>query len=151
MSGAHMGVPGPLGAFVEGFRVELAGLGYSPRSFEAQFRLVRHLSGWLEGQGLATADLADEVLGQFVVVRRGVTSNMRSRRALSPLITYLRGLGVAPAATVVRPQGVAVVLAGFGAYLASERGLAAWTAASYVSQAKPFFQAMNSSSLRCPN
>ena len=141
MSGSHVGVPGPLGPFVGGFRVELARLGYSSRSFEAQVRLVRHLSGWLEGSGSTVADLTEEVLGQFVVVRRGVTSNMRSRRALSPLMTYLRGLGVAPAATVVRPQGVAAVLAGFGAYLTTERALAAWTVASYVSQAKPFFEA----------
>lgn len=133
---------GPLGEFVEGFLTELAGLGYSPRSCEAQRGLTRHLSRWLAAEGLAAADLTEDVVERFVVVRRRVCSHLRSRRALVPLLSYLRELGVAPVAPVmVAVTAAEVVLQRFAGYLSGERGLAPATVTSYVCQVRPFLAA----------
>jgi integrase/recombinase XerD len=126
----------------EGFLAELARLGYACRSREAQRCLVRHLSRWLAMRGLALSELSEEVAGQYVAARRQVRSNLRSERALRPLLGYLRGLGVVPAAEVAVPEAAGeVLLARFGAYLAGERGLAAATVSSYLFQVRPFVAA----------
>jgi len=132
-------VPGPLQAHAEGFLAELARLGYSPRSFAAQLRLLRHLSGWLAGRGLATEALTEEMVGAFVAEWRTVTTNMRSKRALVPLLGYLRGLGVAPAVAPAVPATPAEgLLQRFGSFLSTEKGLAPETVRSYVSLVRPF-------------
>lgn len=123
----------------EGFLAELARLGYAPRSCEAQLYLVRHLSRWLVLQGLALSELSEEVAGQFAAARRQERSHLRSRRALQPLLGYLRGPGIVPVAEVAVPETAEeVLLARFAAYLASERGLAPATVSSYLSQVRPF-------------
>ena len=40
-------VSGPLARFASGFALELAEMGYSPPSAEAQMRLMQHVSSWL--------------------------------------------------------------------------------------------------------
>jgi integrase/recombinase XerD len=138
--GSGVPVTGPLAGFVEGFLVDLSGLGYSPRSLEGQLRVVRHLSGWLAVEGLAAEDLTGRVVARFVAVRRGVAPSMRSEKALVPLLVYLRGLGAAPDAEPSQPATPAeVVLERFAHYLSVERALAAATVLSYVSQVRPFF------------
>lgn len=126
---------GPLGGFVEGFLGELAELGYSPRSYEWQLRLLRHLSEWLAAQGLATGDLTAEVVGRFLAERRRAGAKMRSERALAPLLGHLRRVGVAPDPWPATPESPAEVLAaGFAHYSLVERGLDARTVAGYVGQ-----------------
>lgn len=135
-------VPGPLGEFVEGFLAELAGFGYSPRGCESQLGLTRHLSRWLTAEGLAAGDLTGDVVERFVAARRAVYSSLRSPRALVPLLSYLRTLGVAPAQpAVVAVTAAEVALARFAGYLSAERGLAPATVASYLSQVRPFLVA----------
>ncbi|MGH8907935.1 MAG: hypothetical protein ACRD0K_15805 [Egibacteraceae bacterium] len=72
----EVSVSGPLGEFAEGFRAELAGLGYSLRGSEAQLRLMGHLSRWLGAQELPVGDLTGEVSARFVAARRGLYSNL---------------------------------------------------------------------------
>jgi integrase/recombinase XerD len=66
-------------------------------------------------------------------------TNYVTARALAPLLGYLRGLGVAPAAS---PRGavgpVEVLLADYCDYLAVERGLTADTIEGYVLWVRPF-------------
>ena len=132
-------VVGPLEGYVDGFRADLAALGYSPRTSEAQLYLLQHLSGWLAVRGLAVGDLTPEVVEEFLIARRGRYSNLRSVRALAPLLRYLRGRGAVPAAPVVPPVGAAAVLAErFAAYLSTQRGLAPDTVRSYTCQVRPF-------------
>lgn len=132
-------VSGPLEEFAEGFLAELIGLGYAPRSSEAQMRLMKHLSGWLATQGLVAGDLTAEVADRFVVARRRLYSNLRSPKALVPLLTHLRRRGAAPRAPVVVAVAAADVLSErFAGYLSTERGLAPDTVRSYVSQVRPF-------------
>ena len=80
--------------------------------------------------------------GQYAAARRQERSHLRSERALRPLLGYLRGLGVVPAAAAAVPESAGeVLLARFAAYLAGERGLAAATVSSYLSQVRPFVAA----------
>lgn len=128
-----------MAGFVEGFAAELARLGYSPRGGEAQLFLMAHVSRWMAAQGLAPADLTEEALERFSIVRRSSHRGLRSPRALLPLLGYLRSAGVVPpvrAAVVTDP--VEVLLERFGEHLVRERGLVAATVRSYVSQVRPF-------------
>jgi integrase/recombinase XerD len=128
--------------YEEGFLAELARLGYACRTREAQRYLLRHLSRWLAGRGLALSELSEEVAGQYVAARRQERSNLRSKRALRPLLGYLRGLGMVPAAGAAVPESAGeVLLARFAAYLAGERGLAPATVSSYLSQVRLFVAA----------
>jgi len=132
-------VQGPLEDYAEGFFAELTGLGYSPRSFEAQLRLLRHLSEWLAERELTAHALTSEVVRDFVADRRKVTTNMRSERALAPLLSHLRAAGATPAAAPEFPSTPAdALLRRFGEFLASEKGLAPETVRSYVTQSRPF-------------
>jgi integrase/recombinase XerD len=67
---SKVGVSGPLEEFAGGFLAELAGVGYAPRSSEAQLYLMRHLSRWLGARGLAAGDLTAGVVARFVAARR---------------------------------------------------------------------------------
>ncbi|WP_204019162.1 tyrosine-type recombinase/integrase [Sphaerimonospora thailandensis] len=124
--------------YADGFVAELGRLGYSPRTCEAQVALLRHLARWLAEQGVPLSGLNSEVAGEYIAVRRG-RSQLRSGRALRPLLGYLRGLGVVPSATVLVPQApVDVLLTRFGEWLSGERGLAPATVSSYLHQSRPF-------------
>ncbi len=68
--------------------------------------------------------------------------HVRSERALRPLLGYLRGIGIVPAAEAAVPETAGeVLLARFAAYLAGERGLAPATVSSYLFQVRPFVAA----------
>ncbi|HEX2804919.1 MAG TPA: tyrosine-type recombinase/integrase [Kineosporiaceae bacterium] len=130
---------GPLAEFAVGFAGRLAALGYSPRGGEAQLRVMKSLSVWLAAEGFSVADLSGEGVARFVDVRRARYASFRSERALAPLLSFLRELGVVPVAPVVTPTDeVDVLLGRFAEYLRTQRGLAPATVASYVSQARPF-------------
>jgi site-specific recombinase XerD len=131
-------VSGPLEGFAEGFGAELAGLGYSARGSQAQLRLMKHVSGWMSARGLATGGLTDEAADRFVADRRRSHRGLRSSRALVPLLAYLRSRGAIPPAVVVVTGPTDVLLERFSSYLSCERGLAAATVRSYVSQVRPF-------------
>ena len=133
-------VSGPLGAYASGFAAELARVGYSPLGATLQLRLMAHLSRWLESEGLAPAGLTDE-RGRAFLGRSagGGLQDYVTARAMAPLLGYLRGLGVVPAASPGAAVAAAeVLLARFGEYLAVERGLAADTVEGYVLAVRPF-------------
>jgi integrase/recombinase XerD len=135
-------VSGSLQAHAEGFLAELARLGYSPRSAEAQLRLLRHLSGWLADRGLGVEALGAEAVRAFVAERRRVTTKLRSERALVPLLGYLRALGVASASTPATPSTPAEsLLHRFSSFLLTEKSLAPETVRSYASLVRPFVAA----------
>jgi integrase/recombinase XerD len=84
--------------------------------------------------------LSLEVTERFCAARRaaGCTSRV-TVKALSPLLGYLRGLGVAPAASVPVPDGlVEELLSRFRRYLEHERGLVPAAARGYVDKVRPF-------------
>lgn len=140
MSGSFgVRVSGPLEDFAEGFATELAGLGYSSRGGEAQLRLMAHLSRWMSAQGLAADDLSAEAVERFAEARRASHRGLRSPRALAGLLGHLRSRGaISPELVVATTDPAEVLLERFGDYLSRERGLAAATVRSYVSQVRPF-------------
>ena len=142
MGRSGVSVSGPLEEFAGGFAAELAGLGYSARGSEAQLRLMKHVSGWMSARGIAAGGLTVEMADRFVADRRCSHQGLRSSRALVPLLRHLRSrsvIAVAPVVVAVEPAGV--LLERFSVYLSHERGLAAATVRSYVSQVRAFVAA----------
>lgn len=118
-------VTGPLAPHADGFRVELAGLGYTPLSAANQLRVMAQLSKWLADHELGAKDLTVEHVAAFLVARRaeGYTCWL-SQRGLAPSLDYLRGEGVAPAPVpTVAHTPVERLLAEYHDYLVDERGL----------------------------
>jgi hypothetical protein len=133
-------VVGPLEPYAAGIAAELTRLGYTLFSAREQLGLVAHLSRWLAGEGLDASMLTPVVVAQFLVARRGAGyTAYRTPKALSPLLGYLRGLGVTPLPVVPEPEGpVEVLLERYSRYLVGERGLGAPTARGYVDLIRPF-------------
>jgi len=133
-------VSGPLEAFAEGFAAELARLGYRRTPATFQLQLMAHASRWLQREGLESEGLTSEVVERFLAERRaaGYTDRVTAR-AMAPLLGYLRGLGVAPAASPRAVVGaVEVLLADYREYLAVERALTTPTIEGYVLVVRPF-------------
>jgi integrase/recombinase XerD len=141
-----MGVDGrkrgaePLGLYVAGFRTALTGLGYTRGSAVGQLALMAHLSRWLGERGLRGLDLAPGVVGEFLQARRaGGHGQWLSLRGMSPMLDYLRGVGVAPVwSAAVAGTPADALLARYEAYLIRERGLAASSVYHYVRVAREF-------------
>lgn len=133
-------VVGPLEGYRSGFEVMLAGLGYTPLSAANQVRLMRHLSIWLEERGLDAAGLLPEVIEAYLDDRRaGGYTCWLSVDGLMPVLTCLRGLGVAP--VPVRPDSsgpLDELVERYRRYLVEERGLVATTVRYYLAEARTF-------------
>ena len=130
---------GPLGPYAAGYREWLAGRGYLPGQVGRQLRLFADISRWLAESGAGTDALTGDGLAEYAGVRRAGGQFLYSARALIPLLRYLRELGVIPAAAPRGPEGaVGEMLAGFGRYLAEERGLSGFTAGRYEYWARRF-------------
>lgn len=135
-------VTGPLAAFADGFRVELAGRGYTALSAANQLRVMAHLSRWLSRHELDAEDLNGECVEAFLVARRaeGYTCWL-SQRGLAPLLDCLRGQGVAPTTIpAVVPTPLAALLADYHTYLVDERGLAIATIRHHEDVARLFLE-----------
>ena len=132
-------VTGPLEPHASGFVAELAGLGYTRVSAAFQLQLMAHLSRWLAEERLEASGLTPETTSAFLAARRaaGYTNHV-SPKALVPLLGYLRGRGVAPAAPEPVLTVVEALLERYRAYLRVERGLTAATARGYVDAVRPF-------------
>jgi len=133
-------VSGSLEVFAEGFAVELARLGYRRTPATFQLQLMAHASRWLRAEGLGVDGLTSEIVERFLAERRAAGyTNYVTARAMAPLLGYLRGLGVAPAASPrVAVGAVEMLLAGYRDYLGVERGLTSDTIEGYVLAVRPF-------------
>ena len=120
-------VEGALAVYAAGFGAHLLELGYAPSSAEDQLRLMAYLSGWLVEQREQPEALTPELVGRFLAARRAGYVKLTSRRALAPLLDYLRGLGVVRDAPAEVPTAVERLLVDYRHYLVRERGLAAGT------------------------
>jgi integrase/recombinase XerD len=135
-------VRGPLEDFAAGFAMELQAVGYRRVPVVFQLQLMAHASRWLEEQGLGAGALTSEEVERFMAARRAAGyANHVTARAMSPLVGYLRGLGVAPPASSRTSAGaVEVLLAEYREYLAVERGLTADTIEGYVPAVRSFLE-----------
>ena len=135
-------VSGPLEVFAAGFAAELARVGYRRTPATFQLQLMAHASRWLHGEGFGAGELTSDVVERFLAARRAAGyTNYVTARAMAPLLEYLRGLGVAPAASPrVAVGAVDVLLADYCEYLAVERALTAGTIEGYVLAVRPFLE-----------
>jgi integrase/recombinase XerD len=139
--GVHM--TGPLAPYARGLAGELARLGFTEMSARAQLGLAAHLSRWLAGADLGTPALTASVVEAYLAARRaaGYTAYL-TPKALAPLLGYLRGLGVTPAAEIAAPATPAeALLDRYQCYLLAERGLREKVARGYVDSVRRFVAA----------
>lgn len=137
---ARARVVGPLATYADGFRSELARLGYTLGSAENHVWVMAHLSRWLISEGLETGQLDSVRVEQFrSALRAGGQKRVPNKRALAPLLGWLRNQHIVPPATSTTPVSpVDEVLAGYHRWLVDERGLAARTIGRYESTARRF-------------
>ena len=133
-------VGGPLAPYADGFRAELERLGYTPLTAATHVRLMAHLSRWLAREGVEVPGLSAAVVDAYFAERRaaGYAGHVTGR-ALRPLASYLRRLGVIPPTVpAVAASPAERLLARYREYLLVERGLAGTTAELNVRMVRPF-------------
>jgi integrase/recombinase XerD len=131
-------VSGPLERYAAGFVAELVESGYRPNAAAVQLRLLAHLSGWLEREGIDPGELREPELERFRANDLAVVRSLRIADGLVPLLGYLRGLGVVPAAVEPALSSAELLLDRYRDYLLVERGLTAGTARGYVDCVRSF-------------
>lgn len=130
---------GPLTPHVDGFWAELQRQGYAPLSGRNLLLVAAHFSRWLEDRRLGLGDLTEERVASFLAHRRRQRyRQFLSRRALGPLLGYVRGIGVEvrPAAKV--ETSIDRLVREYAEYLAQERCLVASTIRGYTTSAREF-------------
>jgi integrase/recombinase XerD len=129
-----------LAGFAAGFGEHLQRRGYRPGPVADQLWLLVGVSSWLAARGLGAADLTAVWVEQFSAQRRASgRGRLVSPRALDPLLEYLRGLGVVPAAVKAVPiTPVDVLVERYRVYLVERRGLSSSTVRNYVGVARVF-------------
>lgn len=128
---------GPLKAYADGFRAELAGLGYTPDGVVRKLWELGRLGDWMAANGIGTEGLTAGRLGEFS--RSCADGDLRpvGPRTLAPLVGYLRSLGVAPAPEHGETP-VDQLVGRYRRWLVVERALAARTVGRYVKTARRF-------------
>ena len=141
---------GPLRTYAAGFARELSRQGYRPKSVKLQLRLMAHASCWLAANKLSVKVFGAPEIDEFLKTRRaeGYTRYV-SPKAMAPLHSYLRTLGVVPVATASIDRGPAeLLLDRYRRYLTVERGISAKTIATYLWAVRPFLEFAISASER---
>lgn len=131
-------IHGPLAVHALGFFEELTKRGYPPEGAVRHVQLLAHLSRWLEAEGLASGELTEERVAEFLSARRAEGyAEVPTVRWVITLLSFLPALSVA--ATIALATGPAeVVLEEYRHYLTHQRGLAPATVRGYVGEAKLF-------------
>jgi len=132
--------PGELGPHVEGYREWLAGRGYTPATVRGMLKNLGAVGRWMSREGLREAQLDEAAMVAFLVASgAGGRRRVLGPRAMVPLLSYLRGVGVCPLAK--QPQTpLTVLLADYRIWMFQERGLAATTVLRYENTASRFLQ-----------
>jgi integrase/recombinase XerD len=130
----------PVTALSIGFEEGLRRQGYAPGTIWKQRKLLNDLIGWLQGQQLTMGDLSMAQVDRFMADRHAAgVRKLKTRKALGPILGYLRGLGLAPAAEAPLEDGPAgEILHRYRQFLTTERGLATVTAGRYIDCLRPF-------------
>lgn len=126
-------VTGPLGPFLAGFEVWLAGAGYTPLSSTEKQRQFARRSRWLEAHALTAGDLTAVRREEFLEDERAGARRPIGARSLAPVLSFLSDAGVLPAEPAPQVSSpTEELLARYEDYLRTERGLVPSTAAAYV-------------------
>lgn len=135
------GAAGPLAIHVDGFRRELAGWGFSPRTARDHGYVLAQLSRWLAAEQISPDQLTEPVLARFADARRRKGyRRWRSRQSLRLLVDYLRRAGAIPPGGREPDGPLEMLLEAYGRYLVTERGLAPSTVAARIDLARRFLE-----------
>ena len=137
---------GPLTSLSKGLAEDLRRQGYAPRTISEHRRLLSDLSDWFERRQLTAGDLSVRQIDGFLSDRRSAgAARHKTRKALGPILGYLRGLEIAPAAETPGEDGPAgEILNRYLRFLTTERGLVPVTALRYADCLRPFLEGMQS-------
>ena len=121
MSGARRR-PGRLGPFVEGYRVWLLEVGYTPQTVRMMLKDLGRLGRWMDGEGVEVGALTVIAIESFLASWRAAGGRrVPTVRALRSLLSYLREVGVMGAD---EPSALSPVEALAGEeWLTADRGL----------------------------
>ena len=130
----------PVTVLSNGFEEDLRRQGYAPSTIWKHRKLLNELSGWLQVRQLTMGELSMVKVDRFLADRRAAgVRKLKTRKALDPILSYLRGLGLAPAAEAPVEDGpVGEILNRYRQFLMAERGLIAATALRYFDCLRPF-------------
>jgi site-specific recombinase XerD len=132
--------PGRLGPFVEGYRVRLLELGYTPGTVRGMLKVLGQLGRWMDSKGLESGEVDDAAIEEFLASRRASGDRQVPRvRALGQLLRYLRDVGVmTPAEEPGEPTPLERLIVDYREWLVDERGLASATVLRYEKLARRF-------------
>jgi len=131
--------PGALGAYVDGYRSLLLGLGYSPETARGLLKVLGQLGRWMTVRGLAPAGLDIARIDEFLADRRADEFRQAPHRhGLVLLLEHLVVEGVIPAVDARPPTPLDAFLAVYRHWLLTDRGLAATTVLRYENTARRF-------------
>jgi integrase len=133
-------VQGPLAPFAAGFAGELARQGYTPLSAREQMRLMARLSCWLTLERMGVEDLSATEVERFVRTRRAAGWQLRSIKALRPMLTYLQSRGVVLPTPRAPDDPAEALLERYQRYLTIERGLGDATTIAYAGKVRSFLR-----------
>ena len=132
--------PGGLGPHVEGYQAWLGERGYTPLTVRNMLKDLGHVGVWMSREGLVTGQLDEDAMLVFLAARRADgAGRVAGPRAMRPLLSYLREVGVAPAA---KPSltVLGALLGEYRTWMVQERGLAAATVVRYQNTARRFLE-----------
>jgi site-specific recombinase XerD len=132
--------PGRLGPFVEGYRVWLLELGYTPETVRGMLKVLGQLGRWMASKGLEAGQVDEAAIGAFLACRRaGGDRQVPTVRALGQLVSYLREAGVMmPAEPPQELTPLQELVVDYREWLVIERGLAPMTVLRYEALARRF-------------
>jgi integrase/recombinase XerD len=130
---------GPLAPYADGYRGELARLGFTANSVVTHVVLMGQLSRWMTAAGVGVEELTPALIEEFLASRRaGGQRRVPTARALGPLLAYLRRVGAVGTAPRRPATALEELLGRYERHLVEDRGLARSTIAGHVPLARQF-------------
>lgn len=132
--------PGRLGPFVEGYRVRLSELGYTPGTVRGMLKVLGQLGRWMDGEDVDPGQLNLATVEAFLAARRADGDRwVASLGELRQLVSYLRDVGaMTPEGEPRKPTPLETLIADYREWLVAERGLAPATVRRYERLAPRF-------------
>lgn len=132
---------GLLSAHVEGYRAWLTQRGYTSSTVRNMLKELGQVGGWLGAEELAPSQLNEERIEAFRAARRGAGwRRIPGTRAMKPLLSYLREVGVVDLAVARAPSSRDTLLASYRDWMVTERNLAPATILRYENTARRFLE-----------
>lgn len=128
---------GPLAPYANGYRVLLAGLGYTPDGVVRKLWELGRLSDWMIRNELGPKDLTARRFHEFSALCAAGIERPVGYRTLGPLVGYLRDLGAVPE-QMVGATPVDELVDRYRSWMIGDRALAPRTIRRYEETARRF-------------